>query len=124
MRAFAIRDEKRGHGLGGRLAGPVEIGDAAVIMAAAVEGAGEIEDALEAVREEGLEVTGIVVLADLSGGAAEAAASANEAPFLALTGHSDLFAPNLGESECYDTGGGSGSRLPDGKKGTGRRFGN
>lgn len=70
LRAFSVRKEAKAHGTGGRLVGPVYAGDRAVVVEDAVTTGGSMAAAIEALREEGVEVIQAIVLVDRSDGTA------------------------------------------------------
>jgi len=90
LRAFSVRKEAKEHGTGGRLVGPVFAGDRAVVVEDAVTTGGSMAAAIEALREEGVEVIQAIVLVDRSGGAAGELVGGLGVPLVALLLPEDL----------------------------------
>lgn len=90
LRAFSVRKRDKGHGMAGRLAGPVEPGDKVAVVEDTVTTGGALAEAMEAVRAAGLEVVQIVALVDRSAGRAAALAEQWGVPYEALAEPSDL----------------------------------
>ena len=90
LRAFSVRKQAKGHGTGGRLAGPVRSGDRAAIVEDTSTTGGSFMEALEAADAEGLEVVRVVVLVDRSGGEAGRRAAERGVPYTALFLPEDL----------------------------------
>jgi orotate phosphoribosyltransferase len=84
--AFFVRKEAKGHGLQRRVEGPpLEPGTRCLIVEDVVTTGGSTIQAIEAVRDEGLEVCGVVTVLDrLAGGAEAIQAAADGAPYAAL----------------------------------------
>ncbi len=86
VKAFFVRKEVKAHGLARRIEGPpLEPGDRCLLVEDVVTTGGSTIRALEAVREEGHEVCGVLAVCDRLAGGAEAIEAAAGAPFLALT---------------------------------------
>lgn len=68
MRAFSIRKESKGHGLGGRLVGPVGAGDRVAMLEDTTTTGGALLEALDVAVSEGLAVAQVISLVDRSGG--------------------------------------------------------
>lgn len=82
--AFFVRGERKEHGLQRWVEGPVEAGMRCLVVEDTVTTGGSTAKAVERIREEGLEVAGVVAVVDrLAGGAARIEAAA-EAPYTAL----------------------------------------
>jgi orotate phosphoribosyltransferase len=92
VKAFFVRKEIKQHGLSRRIEGPpLAPQDRCMIVEDVVTTGGSTLRALEAVRQEGLEVCGVLAVCDrLVGGAAEIERMA-EAPFLALSTIDDIY---------------------------------
>ena len=90
LRAFSVRKRDKGHGMAGRLAGPVERGDKVAVVEDTVTTGGALAEAMEAVRAAGLEVLQIVALVDRSAGAAASLAAQWGVPYRALAEPADL----------------------------------
>jgi orotate phosphoribosyltransferase len=69
--AFIVRKETKDHGMGDRIAGPLEPGSRVVIVEDTVTTGSAIQFALDAVREAGCTVARIVVIVDREAGARE-----------------------------------------------------
>ena len=61
-RAFAVRKEAKGHGAGGRMAGPIKEGDRVLVVDDAVTSGGSTLQALDAIDEFGGVVVGAACL--------------------------------------------------------------
>ena len=89
-RAFAVRKEAKGHGAGGRMAGPVTPGDRVLVVDDAVTTGGSTLQAVEALQAYGCEVFAASCLLD-RGGELGTALTRLGIPF-----HPVLGAPDLG----------------------------
>jgi orotate phosphoribosyltransferase len=86
VKAFFVRKEAKGHGLGRRIEGPVlDPADRCMLVEDVVTTGGSTIRALEAIREEGHEVCGVLAICDRLMGGAEAIERAAGTPFVALT---------------------------------------
>jgi orotate phosphoribosyltransferase len=87
VKAFFVRKEVKHHGLARRLEGPLlEPGvDRCMLVEDVVTTGGSTVRALEAVRDEGLEVCGVLAICDRLAGGAQAIELAASAPYVALT---------------------------------------
>jgi orotate phosphoribosyltransferase len=87
VKAFFVRKEVKDHGLSRRIEGPdLEPGDRCVVLEDVVTTGGSTLRAIEAVREEGHEVCGVVAILDrLAGGADAIREAIDGAPYEALT---------------------------------------
>ena len=75
--AFFVRGERKEHGLQRWVEGPVEPGVRCLVVEDTVTTGGSTATAIERIREEGLEVAGVVAVVDrLAGGAREIEAAA------------------------------------------------
>ncbi|HET7418659.1 MAG TPA: orotate phosphoribosyltransferase [Solirubrobacterales bacterium] len=82
--AFFVRGSRKEHGLQRWVEGPVAPGVRCLMVEDTVTTGGSTATAIERVREEGLEIAGVVAVVDrLAGGAAKIEAAA-EAPYNAL----------------------------------------
>ena len=68
LRAFSIRKEPKDHGIGGRLAGPVNAGDRVAMVEDTTTTGGAFFEAIDVAVAEGLDIVQAVVLVDRSGG--------------------------------------------------------
>jgi orotate phosphoribosyltransferase len=86
VKAFFVRKEAKGHGLGRRIEGPL-LGaeDRCMLVEDVITTGGSTIRALEAVREEGLSVCGVLAVCDRLAGGADAIRAASGVPFVALT---------------------------------------
>jgi orotate phosphoribosyltransferase len=86
VKAFFVRKEVKDHGLSRRIEGPpLDPGERCMIVEDVVTTGGSTIRALEAVRDEGHEICGVVAICDRLAGGAEAIERAAGAPFMALT---------------------------------------
>jgi orotate phosphoribosyltransferase len=87
VKAFFVRKEAKQHGLSRRIEGPVLTpGDRCLIVEDVVTTGGSTIRAIEAVREEGFEICGVLAICDrLAGGGDAIAEAAGGAPYRALT---------------------------------------
>jgi orotate phosphoribosyltransferase len=92
-KAFFVRKETKQHGLQRRVEGPpLEPGDRCVVVEDVVTTGGSTIEAIEALREAGHEVVGVVSVLDrLAGGAERIAAAAGGAPYHACTTIDDVY---------------------------------
>jgi orotate phosphoribosyltransferase len=66
-RALSVRKETKGHGAGGRMAGPIKAGDRVLVVDDAVTTGGSTLQALDAIVEFGGVVVGAACLLDRGG---------------------------------------------------------
>jgi orotate phosphoribosyltransferase len=86
VKAFFVRKEVKQHGLARRIEGPLlEPGDRCMLVEDVVTTGGSTLRALEALREEGHQVCGVLAICDRLAGGAQAIERAAGAPFRALT---------------------------------------
>ncbi len=86
VKAFFVRKETKGHGLARRIEGPLlQKGDRCLLVEDVVTTGGSTIRALEAVRAEGHEVVGVLVICDRLAGGGAAIAEAAGMPYRALT---------------------------------------
>jgi orotate phosphoribosyltransferase len=86
VKAFFVRKEVKTHGLARRIEGPpLDPSDRCMLVEDVVTTGGSTLRALDAVREEGLEVCGVLAICDRLAGGAEAIQRAAGVPYLALT---------------------------------------
>jgi orotate phosphoribosyltransferase len=86
VKAFFVRKEAKTHGLARRIEGPL-LGSAerCMIVEDVVTTGGSTIRAIEAVRDEGHEICGVLAICDRLAGGAAAIEAAAGAPFVALT---------------------------------------
>jgi orotate phosphoribosyltransferase len=86
VKAFFVRKEAKQHGLARRIEGPLlAADDRCMLVEDVVTTGGSTIRALEAVREEGHSVCGVLAICDRLAGGAEAIQRAAGVPFVALT---------------------------------------
>jgi len=86
VKAFFVRKEVKQHGLSRRIEGPLlDAGDRCMLVEDVVTTGSSTIRALEALRDEGHEVCGVLAICDRLAGGAEAIEEAAGAPFVALT---------------------------------------
>lgn len=91
-KAFFVRKETKPHGLQRRIEGPfLEDGDRCVIVEDVSTTGGSAIKAVEAVREAGHEIVGVITVLDRLAGAREAIEAAAGAPFHACTTIDDVY---------------------------------
>jgi orotate phosphoribosyltransferase len=88
-RAFAVRKEAKGHGAGGRMAGPVRPGDRILVVDDAVTTGGSTLIAVDAIVDYGGEIVGSACLLD-RGGELGPALEQRGIPFFPVLGAPDL----------------------------------
>jgi orotate phosphoribosyltransferase len=93
VKAFFVRKETKAHGLQRRVEGPpLEQGERCLIVEDVVTTGGSTVQAIEAVREEGHDVCGVVAIVDrLAGGADAIVRAADGAPYEPLATIDDVF---------------------------------
>lgn len=92
VKAFFVRKEKKQHGLQRWIEGPLlDSGERCLIVEDVVTTGGSTVRAIERVREEGLEVAGVVSVLDRLAGGREAIEAAARAPYLPLTTIDDVY---------------------------------
>jgi orotate phosphoribosyltransferase len=99
-KAFFVRKETKAHGLQRRIEGPpLEPGERCLVVEDVVTTGGSTVQAIEAVREEGHEVCGVITVLDrLVGGADAIRAAAGGAPYAPLATIDDIH-PDRPEDE-------------------------
>ena len=92
VKAFFVRKDKKAHGLQRWIEGPLlDEGERCLIVEDVVTTGGSTVKAIERVREEGLEIAGVVTVLDRLAGGAEAIEAAAGAPYTALTTIDDVY---------------------------------
>ena len=93
VKAFFVRKERKEHGLQRWIEGPpLDRGEACLVVEDVVTTGGSTVAAIERIREEGLEVAGVVSVLDRLAGGGEAIADASGgAPYLALATIDDVY---------------------------------
>jgi orotate phosphoribosyltransferase len=91
-KAFFVRKETKQHGLQRRVEGPLlDATDRCVIVEDVVTTGGSTLQAIEAVREAGHEIVGVISVLDRLAGGAERIAAAAGAPYVACTTIDDVY---------------------------------
>ena len=92
VKAFFVRKDIKQHGLSRRIEGPLlEPDDRCMLVEDVVTTGGSTIRALEALRDEGHEVCGVLAICDRLAGGADAIEAAAGAPFVALTTIDDVY---------------------------------
>jgi orotate phosphoribosyltransferase len=93
VKAFFVRKERKQHGLQRWIEGPeLRPGERCLIVEDVVTTGGSTVQAIERVRQEGLEVAGVLSVLDrLAGGAEAILAAADGAPYAPLTTIDDVY---------------------------------
>jgi orotate phosphoribosyltransferase len=92
VKAFFVRKDGKQHGLQRRIEGPLlEPGDRCLIVEDVVTTGGSTLQAIEAVKEAGLEIVGVTAILDRLVGGAEAIREAAGAPYEPLTTIDDVY---------------------------------
>jgi orotate phosphoribosyltransferase len=89
--AFFVRGERKAHGLQRWVEGPVETGNRVLVVEDTVTTGGSTAKAIERIREEGLEVAGVVAVVDRLAGGAERIEAAAAAPYKALVTIDEIY---------------------------------
>lgn len=88
--SFSIRKEAKGHGVSGRLVGPIHAGSRVVALEDTTTTGSALIEAIEALHEAGVVVVKAVALVDRSGGAAGQRVEALGMPYVGLVTPQDL----------------------------------
>jgi len=92
VKAFFVRKDRKAHGLQRWVEGPaLDEGERCLIVEDVVTTGGSTVAAIERVREEGLEVVGVVSVLDRLAGGGPAIEAAARAPYIALTTIDELY---------------------------------
>jgi orotate phosphoribosyltransferase len=92
VKAFFVRKEVKAHGLARRIEGPLlEASDRCLLVEDVVTTGGSTLRALDALRDEGHQVCGVLAICDRLAGGAQAIEEAAQAPFLALATIDDVY---------------------------------
>jgi orotate phosphoribosyltransferase len=89
VRAFSVRKEAKGHGVGGRMAGPVRAGDRVLVVEDSVSTGASLLRAVEAIEAFGCDIVAAACLLD-RGGVLGAELATRGVPFYAVLGAPDL----------------------------------
>jgi orotate phosphoribosyltransferase len=88
---FFVRGERKAHGLQRWVEGPVEEGSRCLVVEDTVTTGGSTVKAIERIREEGLEVVGVLAVVDRNAGGGKRIEAAAEAPYRALVTIDELY---------------------------------
>jgi orotate phosphoribosyltransferase len=88
---FFVRGERKQHGLQRWVEGPVEEGDRCLIVEDTVTTGASTVKAIERIRDQGLEVAGVVAVVDRLAGGGDRIEAAAEAPYRALVTIDELY---------------------------------
>ena len=92
VKGFFVRKEAKAHGLARRIEGPLlDAGDRCLVVEDVVSTGGSTIAAIEALREAGHEICGVVSVLDRLAGGGERIAAATGAPYVALTTVDDIY---------------------------------
>ena len=92
VKAFFVRKERKEHGLQRWIEGPeLEPGERCLVVEDVVTTGGSTLKAIERIREEGLEIAGVVSVLDRLAGGAEAIEAAAGAPYTPLATIDDVY---------------------------------
>jgi orotate phosphoribosyltransferase len=89
--AFFVRGERKEHGLQRWVEGPVGAGMRCLVVEDTVTTGGSTATAIERIREEGLEVAGVVAVVDRLAGGAERIEAAADVPYRALVTIDEIY---------------------------------
>lgn len=89
--AFFVRGSRKEHGLQRWVEGPVGAGMPCLVVEDTVTTGGSTAEAIERVKEEGLEVAGVVAVVDRLAGGAERIEAAAGAPYRALVTIDEIY---------------------------------
>jgi orotate phosphoribosyltransferase len=89
--AFFVRSQRKEHGLQRWVEGPVAAGVRCLVVEDTVTTGGSTAAAIERVREEDLEVAGVIAVVDRLAGGAEKIEAAAEAPYRALVTIDEIY---------------------------------
>jgi orotate phosphoribosyltransferase len=102
---FFVRGERKQHGLQRWVEGPVEPGDRCLVVEDTVTSGGSTVAAIERIREQGLEIAGVVAVVDRLAGGGEAIEVAASAPYKALLTIDEIYPDRPDEGEANLEGG-------------------
>jgi orotate phosphoribosyltransferase len=89
--AFFVRGSRKEHGLQRWVEGPVQAGVRCLVVEDTVTTGGSTATAIQRVREEGLEVAGVVAVVDRLAGGGQRIEAAAEAPYRALVTIDEIY---------------------------------
>jgi orotate phosphoribosyltransferase len=88
---FFVRKERKEHGLQRWVEGPVDAGARCLVVEDTVTTGGSTVEAIERIREQGLEVAAVLAVVDRLAGGGERIAAAADAPFRALVTIDEIY---------------------------------
>lgn len=88
---FFVRGERKQHGLQRWVEGPVSEGDRVLVVEDTVTSGGSTTKAIERIREQGLEIAGVVAVVDRQAGGGEAIEAAAGAQYRVLVTIDELY---------------------------------
>jgi orotate phosphoribosyltransferase len=88
---FFVRGERKAHGLQRWVEGPVAEGARCLVVEDTVTTGGSTAQAIERIREQGLEIAAVLAVVDRLAGGAERIEAAAEAPYRALVTIDELY---------------------------------
>jgi orotate phosphoribosyltransferase len=91
LRAFFVRAQRKQHGLQRWVEGAVEPGDRCLAVEDTVTTGGSTAEAIERMREEGLEIAGVIAVVDRLAGGGGRIEEAAAAPFRALVTIDEIY---------------------------------
>ena len=89
--AFFVRKERKEHGLQRWVEGPVAAGDRCLVVEDTVTTGGSTATAIGRIREEGLEIAGVLAVVDRLAGGGEKIEAAAAAPYRALVTIDEIY---------------------------------
>ena len=90
LRSFSIRKTAKDHGTGGRLVGPIWLGDKVAVVDDTTTTGSSFVESIEVLQAEGFDVVQALVVVDRSGGAAGERCAQLGVPFVAVIVPADL----------------------------------
>ncbi len=88
---FFVRKERKEHGLQHWVEGPIEAGARCLVVEDTVTTGGSTVSAIERIREQGLEIAGVLAVVDRLAGGGERIEAAAEAPYRALVTIDEIY---------------------------------
>jgi orotate phosphoribosyltransferase len=88
---FFVRKERKEHGLQRWVEGPVEAGARCLVVEDTVTTGGSTVGAIERIREQGLEITGVLAIVDRLAGGGERIEEAAAAPYRSLVTIDEIY---------------------------------
>jgi orotate phosphoribosyltransferase len=90
LRAFSVRKEAKAHGLGGRIVGPLEAGEAVTVLEDTTSTGGAFVEAIKVMQNAGYQVVQAIAVVDRSTGEVSKIMSDLGIPYVALVTPEDL----------------------------------